>query len=257
MRISDWSSDVCSSYLWSYLVVNLPTAASAPAPDCASFRGVCAPAPTAADVREVEAIDDGEYRITFVHPVHDGDELLAGQPAGTNDGRPCDRFGVDVEQSRANQWTSGDVDLDVDAVGRLVRGVGQIDAPLVLLSEHECIALEVAGSGNLSVDTATGEPGYIVIDSDGQGCDGSKKVVIRLVGNGAISADAIAMGALAGPYADQAFTSGVLDPPPIASSGPVGRHAVAWTSRSEERRVGKECVSTCRSRWSPDYATKK
>src|SRR3546814_5216765 len=26
----------------------------------------------------------------------------------------------------------------------------------------------------------------------------------------------------------------------------------AWTDgRSEERRVGKECVSTCRSRWSP------
>src|SRR3546814_14143407 len=27
------------------------------------------------------------------------------------------------------------------------------------------------------------------------------------------------------------------------------RHALAH--RSEERRVGKECVSTCRSRWSP------
>src|SRR3546814_19696714 len=25
----------------------------------------------------------------------------------------------------------------------------------------------------------------------------------------------------------------------------------AITERSEERRVGKECVSTCRSRWSP------
>src|SRR3546814_4151997 len=25
------------------------------------------------------------------------------------------------------------------------------------------------------------------------------------------------------------------------------------TNRSEERRVGKECVSTCRSRWSPDH----
>src|SRR3546814_3113098 len=24
-----------------------------------------------------------------------------------------------------------------------------------------------------------------------------------------------------------------------------------WRYRSEERRVGKECVSTCRSRWSP------
>src|SRR3546814_19337671 len=27
--------------------------------------------------------------------------------------------------------------------------------------------------------------------------------------------------------------------------------------RSEERRVGKECVSTCRSRWSPDRQKKK
>src|SRR3546814_5175547 len=26
---------------------------------------------------------------------------------------------------------------------------------------------------------------------------------------------------------------------------------IAGTLRSEERRVGKECVSTCRSRWSP------
>src|SRR3546814_16833079 len=39
----------------------------------------------------------------------------------------------------------------------------------------------------------------------------------------------------------------------------VARAAIAYlhnqadsgTSRSEERRVGKECVSTCRSRWSP------
>src|SRR3546814_1376476 len=27
--------------------------------------------------------------------------------------------------------------------------------------------------------------------------------------------------------------------------------APEWVKRSEERRVGKECVSTCRSRWSP------
>src|SRR3546814_16632728 len=34
-----------------------------------------------------------------------------------------------------------------------------------------------------------------------------------------------------------------------------------WTAsarlRSEERRVGKECVSTCRYRWSPYHYTKK
>src|SRR3546814_12442285 len=31
----------------------------------------------------------------------------------------------------------------------------------------------------------------------------------------------------------------------------------ALWSRSEERRVGKECVSTCRSRWSPYHSKKK
>src|SRR3546814_12802737 len=34
----------------------------------------------------------------------------------------------------------------------------------------------------------------------------------------------------------------------------VGTDAV---SRSEERRVGKECVSTCRSRWSPYHSKKQ
>src|SRR3546814_19939675 len=36
-----------------------------------------------------------------------------------------------------------------------------------------------------------------------------------------------------------------------------GRHLpLRRRSRSEERRVGKECVSTCRSRWSPDHYKK-
>src|SRR3546814_1516134 len=30
-------------------------------------------------------------------------------------------------------------------------------------------------------------------------------------------------------------------------------HGGAVILRSEERRVGEECVSTCRSRWSPDH----
>src|SRR3546814_14209658 len=30
----------------------------------------------------------------------------------------------------------------------------------------------------------------------------------------------------------------------------------AINQRSEERRVGQECVSTCRSRWSPDHSKK-
>src|SRR3546814_10785192 len=38
-----------------------------------------------------------------------------------------------------------------------------------------------------------------------------------------------------------------------------GSPAALWpeVKRSEERRVGKECVSTCRSRWSPYNLKKK
>src|SRR3546814_4781735 len=36
-----------------------------------------------------------------------------------------------------------------------------------------------------------------------------------------------------------------------ADPGPLVLHALETFKRSEERRVGKECVSTCRSRWSP------
>src|SRR3546814_15490500 len=35
------------------------------------------------------------------------------------------------------------------------------------------------------------------------------------------------------------------------SKGSISKGQRCTTVRSEERRVGKECVSTCRSRWSP------
>src|SRR3546814_13908365 len=35
------------------------------------------------------------------------------------------------------------------------------------------------------------------------------------------------------------------------------RHRDSMAPRSEEHRVGKECVSTCRSRWSPYHQKKK
>src|SRR3546814_19025606 len=53
---------------------------------------------------------------------------------------------------------------------------------------------------------------------------------------------------------EQAFSPLFLS---IASAGNqtkfmVKARHVEFGYRSEERRVGKECVSTCRSRWSPD-----
>src|SRR3546814_14922483 len=53
----------------------------------------------------------------------------------------------------------------------------------------------------------------------------------------------------------------VLDPV-VIESGPCPAHrrlqdVINGLQRSEERRVGKECVSTCRSRWSPYHYKKK
>src|SRR3546814_12354396 len=42
-------------------------------------------------------------------------------------------------------------------------------------------------------------------------------------------------------------SSGGMRGSPVVGTGPVGY----GYQRSEERRVGTECVSTCRSRWSP------
>src|SRR3546814_18754794 len=43
-----------------------------------------------------------------------------------------------------------------------------------------------------------------------------------------------------------------------ACGGHISRWALpAYERRSEERRVGKECVSTCRYRWSPYHKKKK
>src|SRR3546814_13619340 len=44
-----------------------------------------------------------------------------------------------------------------------------------------------------------------------------------------------------------------LSPSGVLSTGADAATAV----RSEERRVGKECVSTCRSRWSPSHSKKQ
>src|SRR3546814_4966182 len=40
---------------------------------------------------------------------------------------------------------------------------------------------------------------------------------------------------------------------PLVEHGIEPRMTLVQMQRSEERRVGKECVSTCRSRWAPDH----
>ena len=208
---------------WEYLVVNLPTSESAPSPSCTNFASVCNPA----TARQVVATI-GSYTMTLTHPVPTGHTLLSGQAASANDGSACDRFGVRVEQDRDNTFASGTVDLDVSAVARFVRGVGNANAPLVMLSQHGCGVLVVSGNASLAVSTAGGEEGYVAIDSDGAACTNPNKVVLDVNGQGDISADQIYMWALADGDATSAYSAGLLDPLPTASSSPVGRSGMDW-----------------------------
>src|SRR3546814_17948623 len=50
------------------------------------------------------------------------------------------------------------------------------------------------------------------------------------------------------PHADKALRRPAVAPPQPAQRAV---ELVVVLAKSEERRVGKECVSTCRSRWSP------
>src|SRR3546814_19631965 len=51
---------------------------------------------------------------------------------------------------------------------------------------------------------------------------------------------------------DEPFAEVFFDNVELATSALFGEEGKGW-QRSEERRVGKGCVSSCRSRWSPDH----
>src|SRR3546814_11860203 len=67
---------------------------------------------------------------------------------------------------------------------------------------------------------------------------------VHLAGNDPAEPNAMVIGEVVGVHIDDGFlVDGRVD---TARLRPIAR-----LGRSEERRVGKECVSTCRSRWSP------
>src|SRR3546814_16581807 len=59
-------------------------------------------------------------------------------------------------------------------------------------------------------------------------------------------------------FVDAAERGEAVDQPDVRAFGRLDRADAAimrWMARSAERRVGQECVSTCRSRWSPYHET--
>src|SRR3546814_930453 len=65
---------------------------------------------------------------------------------------------------------------------------------------------------------------------------------------GMLGSDGVILGRMGGAYLRHDGAEHILCFAPTRSGKGVG---LVVPTRSEERRVGKECVSTCRSRWSP------
>src|SRR3546814_550130 len=107
MRISDWSSDVCSSDLTAVATADLPTGAMTLGlrPECirpAALDG----APLAARVQVVERL--GER--TLLHVVLDDGTPIVAEDGGLSAVRPGDRIGLAVQPDRAHLF-------DADGLG--------------------------------------------------------------------------------------------------------------------------------------------
>src|SRR3546814_13733974 len=97
-----------------------------------------------------------------------------------------------------------------------------------------------------------------ISDCSSDVCSSDLDMVIVGIGIIPETAPLLAAGASGGNGVDvDAFCRTSL--PDVYAVGDCAAHAnkyaggaqIRLESRSEERRVGKECVSTCRSRWSP------
>ncbi|MFP5256265.1 MAG: pilus assembly protein TadG-related protein [Acidimicrobiia bacterium] len=227
-RGADGACEAAVDYISANLALTPTELASFRAACDGTFGGACSNVTAARTL----VIPVRQHRITLTHPVPNPvssdpasfDPLLDGRAPSARDGLPCERFGVRVEQERPNLWASGSVELDVDAVGRYLPGVGDAYAPLVLLAEQACGALTLAGSSNLTVETAEGAPGYIAIDSDGSGCTNKNDVVLEVDGGGTVSAAEISMWAVT-EGSEHVFSAKGLDPP-VAATAPVGRNGI-------------------------------
>src|SRR3546814_18766702 len=100
---------------------------------------------------------------------------------------------------------------------------------------------------------ATRNPYHHRIDASGQQLPYAERFIFDVVGGALVPAKTAAgeadLQARGLNFSDYTFLK--------AAEERSGYHVRLWkTVRSEERSVGKECVSTCRSLWSP-YNTKK
>src|SRR3546814_14849217 len=110
----------------------------------------------------------------------------------------------------------------------------------------------VAAAGDARRDDCSGDDGKL---AHGDVPDGVP--ILRSAGQAAVIAGIKPLSRAAGEGGRTASGEGPL-PPRLPTPRPVPAAAVlAVAPRSEERRVGQECVSTCRSRGAPYHSKKK
>src|SRR3546814_20344153 len=100
-----------------------------------------------------------------------------------------------------------------------------------------------------------GDIGIVIANLERRGCEHH----VRLLDQGFDAAGGAREDRLLGnPQGAPGLVAPARSTLPGIGGGKVPAFAVAEriTARSEERRVGKECDSTCRSRWSPSHKKK-
>src|SRR3546814_18082081 len=98
----------------------------------------------------------------------------------------------------------------------------------------------IVGNGTIGLELAEDWPDF-------------DTVVVPFGGGGLICGIALALRSIGHPA--RIIACEVETAAPLKAAMRAGKPVTierASSFRSEERRVGKECVSTCRSRWSPD-----
>src|SRR3546814_4210385 len=201
MRISDWSSDVCSSDLLdSGDLVILPAASSSvglAAIQIASQRGVIPVATTRLPHKKQRLLDEGAHDVSVTQ-----EEDLAARLAEITSGRHAQVIFDPVGGP------------DVERFAEVMGEGGAYVLYGVLSGQFTPFPVATAFARQLTMRT-------FALDAARQKLEESISTIVAGVEKGAFR-----------PTIDRVF-------------------------RSEERRVGKECVSTCSSRWSPDHSKKK
>src|SRR3546814_79845 len=203
MRISDWSSDVCSS--------DLPAGGQHPDRRRHTGRG--------------PAGRGGGRRAVRHPPRHQAEGRAASRPAGGSGSGGLRQAGV---------RPGGDAGRPV--LGRLRLGAGMRRPVRSFL----LTALLVLGGFAAAVPAVFGQQELVADLSD-------HEVAIT---TGFTGAELLLFGAVEG---EGQIVVVVTGPRQTTTVRRKARVAGIWMNveRSEERRVGQECVSTCRSRWSP------